>query len=289
MKQIHWVVGLLVALLATSCGPQMANDATVKSWVLRQCIDDDYQQSMLDDFMSQVAQGKIKVDGIRRKDRKEYAAFQSVYNGMDASDRNAVATVKEAFEQHADASAAFSSIVFFERLTGMDFPKGDLDEYTEYLSELFYASVVEGNLNETITQNMMSGLLDESNKEKYAKLMASIALGGGSEIEFNLNLLESCGGKMKQGGTEEAWEVISGLAEAFFQYMEDYADEEVSILDWNYDEGATGIAYTGYLVEYEVESGYYVLLSLKEFDDDRYTQEIIYGGDSLDELLEYYE
>ena len=286
MRQFHWVIGLLIALLATSCGPQMANNATLKSWVLRQCIDDDYKQSMLDDFMSLVAQGKIKVDGIGRKDRKEYAAFQAECDGVNAS---ATATVKEAFEQHATASVAFSSMVFFEKLTGMDFPEGNLDEYSEYLNGLFYASVVEGNLNEAITQNMMSDLFDGSNKEKYAKLMASIAMGGGSEIEFNLNLLESCGEKMKQGGTEEAWEVISGLGEAFFQYMDDYADEEVSVLDWNYDEGATGIAYTGYLVEYEVGSGYYVLLSLKEFDDDRYTQEIIYGGDSLDELLEYYE
>ena len=48
--------------------------------------------------------------------------------------------------------------------------------------------------------------------------------------------------------------------------------------------------YTGYLIEYEIGEGFYVLLDLIENDnDDRYRWTIVYAGDSLTELHQCYE
>ena len=65
---------------------------------------------------------------------------------------------------------------------------------------------------------------------------------------------------------------------------------KVHMLNWQLNEDAVADTYTGYLVEYEIGSGFYVLLDLIEYDkEERYTCEIVYSGDSLTELHQCYE
>ena len=83
--------------------------------------------------------------------------------------------------------------------------------------------------------------------------------------------------------------VVSMLNE-FFAYIENLAEDEVKMLNWILNEDALADTYTGYLVEYEIGSGFYVLLDLVEYDnEDRYTWELVYSGNSLSELHQYYE
>lgn len=85
-------------------------------------------------------------------------------------------------------------------------------------------------------------------------------------------------------------QILSDLIDEFFTYIEDVAEQEVSMLNWEFNEDAMADKYTGYLVEYEIGTGYYVLLNLTEFDDaDRSSWEIIYRGNSLTELQDCYE
>lgn len=90
---------------------------------------------------------------------------------------------------------------------------------------------------------------------------------------------------------DEAKRQITNLMTGYFDYVDEFAAKEVNVINWLYNEnGLLSDKYTGYLVEYEIGKGYYVLLSLTEYDDsDRYTCEIIYQGNSLNELHQCYE
>lgn len=66
---------------------------------------------------------------------------------------------------------------------------------------------------------------------------------------------------------------------------DNYSPSDVKVLDWNYNVDVIGDAYTGYLVTYEIGTGYYALVSLIEFDNSsRYELELIYRGRSLSDL-----
>lgn len=68
----------------------------------------------------------------------------------------------------------------------------------------------------------------------------------------------------------------------------DYSTSDVRVLDWDYNSDLIGNAYTGYIVTYEIGTGYYALVSLVEFEESsRYQLELIYRGRSLTDLREY--
>lgn len=68
----------------------------------------------------------------------------------------------------------------------------------------------------------------------------------------------------------------------------DWSTSDVKVLDWSLNEEVFGDSYTGYLVTYEIGTGYYALVSLIEFDGtSRYEIKLIYRGRSLSDLNEY--
>lgn len=67
-----------------------------------------------------------------------------------------------------------------------------------------------------------------------------------------------------------------------------YFANDVKVLDWSINENLIGDAYIGYIVTYEIGTGYYALVNLIEFDDSsRYEQELIYRGRSLSDLNDH--
>jgi len=68
----------------------------------------------------------------------------------------------------------------------------------------------------------------------------------------------------------------------------DYSTSDVKVLDWDYNSDMAGYSYTGYIVTYEIGTGYYALVSLVEFDESsRYEIELVYRGRSLSDLNDY--
>jgi hypothetical protein len=67
-----------------------------------------------------------------------------------------------------------------------------------------------------------------------------------------------------------------------------YSTSDVKVLNWDFNSDLIGDAYTGYIVTYEIGTGYYALVSLVEFDGtSRYDIDLIYRGRSLSDLNEY--
>lgn len=68
----------------------------------------------------------------------------------------------------------------------------------------------------------------------------------------------------------------------------DYSTSDVKVLDWDYNSDMVGNTYTGYIVTYEIGTGYYALVSLVEFEESsRYEIELVYRGRSLTDLRDY--
>lgn len=89
---------------------------------------------------------------------------------------------------------------------------------------------------------------------------------------------------------DAAKSALANTVNQFFAYVENLAQGEVTMINWVYNIHAQADTYTGYLVEYEVGHGFYVLLDLVEYDnEDRYRWEFLYTGNSLTELHECYE
>lgn len=82
--------------------------------------------------------------------------------------------------------------------------------------------------------------------------------------------------------------LINRLIDGYIEYLKDYAQGMVKVINWDYETNSQGDSYTGYLVTYEMGTGYYVLVHLIEFEE-RWNAEIKYQGDSLSELSECYE
>lgn len=84
--------------------------------------------------------------------------------------------------------------------------------------------------------------------------------------------------------------LLKALRESYFREYDLIAKKDFSVLNWTLDESSQGDKYTGYLIEYEIGEGYYVLVSLIEYDkSNRYTAKILYSGNSLQEMQSYYE
>lgn len=84
--------------------------------------------------------------------------------------------------------------------------------------------------------------------------------------------------------------VKRALMDCFLDYCAEYAEDQVKVLNWDYERKSQGDSYTGYLVTYEIGAGYYVLAHLIEYDDsNRYRAEVIYRGESFTDLLDYIE
>lgn len=88
----------------------------------------------------------------------------------------------------------------------------------------------------------------------------------------------------------ESEQLLREVAAKWVDYIYDYADEEVKVLDWEYCLSTTTDSFSGYYVTYEIGEGYYVLVRLTEADNgDEFEVKRIYRGDSLLKLERAYK
>ncbi len=214
------VLATLTAILTVSCNsllePEHANSTYLKGWIFRNCIDNDYRKSCVEDF-----------------------------GASDYDFSNPPKTLPEA------------CLAFLEECTD--------DRY--WVSNY-----------ETCTNNILDKARDIIEREQGF---------------FDLLLGEWCSEniiKIFQQDPEATSTMLSDMTNQFFAFVENLAQSEVDMLNWKLNNDAIADTYTGYLVEYEIGSGFYVLLDLIEYDnEDRYTWEIVYTGNSLTELHQCYE
>ena len=87
----------------------------------------------------------------------------------------------------------------------------------------------------------------------------------------------------------ESKQLLREVAVKWVDYVYDYANEEVKVLDWEYCFSTTTDSFSGYYVTYEIGEGYYVLVRLTEADNgDEFEVKRIYRGDSLLQLERAY-
>lgn len=101
------------------------------------------------------------------------------------------------------------------------------------------------------------------------------------------------GDNIEDSEIEEVFQATKNLLVYWDAYLHEWcwqkAQEEVVILHWDYSD-MQGDSYTGYLVEYEIGQGTYMLVSLIEYDEsDEFEADLVYLGNSLQELNRCYQ
>ncbi|MBQ9597621.1 MAG: hypothetical protein IJR34_05180 [Bacteroidales bacterium] len=128
------------------------------------------------------------------------------------------------------------------------------------------------------------------NKDKPAPTLEVYMEKHKNQFDFEYVFLSPEPKELCYQNRKKSQNLCSELIKEYFAAFEREAQGQFKVLSWDYDKGAQGDSYTGYLIEYEIGEGYYVLLSLIEYDKtNRYKADIIYKGSSLQELNNCYE
>jgi len=95
--------------------------------------------------------------------------------------------------------------------------------------------------------------------------------------------ITGCG--LLDSGLMESQEVKRDVLKLCGAIDKGWSTSDVKVIDWIFDAELIGDTYTGYLVTYEIGTGYYALVNLIEFDNtSRYEIELVYRGRSLSDL-----
>lgn len=221
-KHIVFLLAIVAVILsAISCEsllePKYANNGYLKGWIFRNCIDNDYRKSCVEDF-----------------------------GASDYDFSNPPKTLPE-------ACLAFLAECTDDRYWGSNYEK------------------------------CSNNILEEA-RELIDSDQGFFDILFGEKIHSE-NII-----KIFRQDPEATTTMLTNMTNQFFAFVENLAQSEVDMLNWKLNNDAIADTYTGYLVEYEIGSGFYVLLDLIEYDnEDRYTWEIVYTGNSLTELHQCYE
>lgn len=159
---------------------------------------------------------------------------------------------------------------------------------TESICNDFNDKFLSGEIS---VENFVEGLLSEEDCYDFFEIVCQyIILWDEWEEELNQELAYDRRWAPLYNNPEKTKRIVSNLAHEFDAYLNELAEEQVSVINWNYDEDAWGDTYTGYLVEYEIGNGdYYMLLQLIEYDNkDRYRWQVAYEGTSLIKMQQQY-
>lgn len=95
--------------------------------------------------------------------------------------------------------------------------------------------------------------------------------------------ITGCG--LLDSGLMESQEVKRDVLKLCGATDKGWSTSDVKVIDWIFNADLIGDTYTGYLVTYEIGTGYYALVNLIEFDNtSRYEIELVYRGRSLSDL-----
>ena len=214
---------LLFVLGMTSCdsaGPQYAEDEGIKSFVLWNCIDQDYVESLCDKWIAEVDNGKIEIEN---------------YEIPEYSDSDVLTLSQECF-------CLFRYLICNESF---------------------------------MHQNVQSYNFDFD--DSYDKFMANFAEWGrvGISDYTNDQIIRN---------PEQAQLIGSALYSSFHKYFKEYADKHIKMLSWDVDIMNTGDLFSGYTITYEVDSDFYALVTLIEYDSGKCEYRIENKSNSLIEL-----
>lgn len=172
------------------------------------------------------------------------------------------------------------------------------DDYMESCIKDFGAALYDFSFS-TSPQTLQEACLDlllENSSSSYLK--GSYKKGREGMLEKVENIFDGSSWRRYDDNTikifkqdpEATRTMVVSMLNEFFAYIENLAQDEVKMQNWTLNEDALADTYTGYFVEYEIGSGFYALLDLVAYDnEDRYTWELVYSGNSLSELHQYYE
>ncbi|MDE7149306.1 MAG: hypothetical protein K2O01_02695 [Bacteroidales bacterium] len=299
MKSLKLLITVFFAMALTSCGgPDYAEIPKIKRHVFDECYN--CYQYIRDEFIAQIESGDRVIEGfgddglseacIRYlKDNFRVRAKENRYKDLDEwteyykgwKSRRYPDWGRRYYRGDGPLRYEYSGYGY-SNYTLVEFTENDLDKIEELLEGGKLHSFEDLRALLETRYHMKDPNQDEAYEFNSGFAPHYIGWSFLSKIIEYSPLYQN---------PERAKFVLGNLFDEFDAYIEKRAQEEVSVINWDYDEDALGDTYTGYLVEYEVGDGVaYVLLRLIEYDEkNRYEGQVIYSGSSLIEMREYYE
>lgn len=155
-------------------------------------------------------------------------------------------------------------------------PKPD----TEFVDAIRTGAInIDGLTNDAISEDCLELFCTKYYTRAY----------GDDVVESFMSDIEKYTYLSAKSNTQRSRDILTRMENEYLTFFSQWVDKNVKIINWDYDEDSLADTYTGYLVEYEIGEGFYVLVRLIEYDNsDRYSYETIYSGYSLTELHECY-
>ena len=168
--------------------------------------------------------------------------------------------------------------------------KGNPETFSEACMNLFlpFIKVAGGAFSEWSEEYLLPYLRDDSKLRERVMGTSEWGCIKGNVNVFNEHLANNKTIKILQQDPLKANMLVNRLIDSYIGYLNGHAQDMVKVINWDYETNSQGDSYTGFLVTYELGTGYYVLVHLIEFED-RWNAEIKYQGDSISELTECYE
>lgn len=263
---------VLAGLVFSSCGgPKFADSAQIKSFIFMESIDDDYKNSIADDFYALLSNGKVKDVFIPNE-------TMFMESGQDGYEVN--------------PWLEYFKIIFCSRHKQMPW-KLDEDEELQLLCEAwagnfsYYFSDENYRCLDAINSaSLYPQYIDES-LEKHEKNRSNFwDRGWERNVEEEKQYIN--GYKLVKTLRNNMTDFqANGLlyANAYMQYIKSIAEKEVDIYDCQYSEAYSTKSVDAYYVIYTIGKDFYVLVRLsEEKKSQRFKVEQIIRGDQLIEI-----
>lgn len=281
MKRLKFFAPLIAfGVLFSACGssgPENAEDLDLKSWIYRYCASSEVAESVDEKFFSALEKGTLGIEGIKAGDINMEAIESGLY---PSSLEVACVDVFLANYKMCIVDGGLGCIwvsVFQDPQVALQLEyMSNLIDFSDGLSFLSG----EGESGFDLDDRTMFVTSQEAKDAFFEEEWPDIIGSDDSDSKDGNALIRQ--------NPQKAKKLISELYDAYFDFIAEIAEERVRVLNWDYNAKSDGDSYTGYLVEYEIGDGYYVLLDLTEFGE-RYEWAVLYEGSSLSELHDCYE
>lgn len=301
-KLINSILMAFVALFFLSCTrPDSADSIKTKNWIFSQCSYFGSDKKLAYGFVNEIRKGNIKITQLNEESfseavlryferiAKEYYHFENYKNTKEwinthlqilRTMTNIYASGKwkdNIYIEYYSSTSINDYYTFVPSSLALD----KMAEMSCYGKHLTAADIADFSSEYLIRGcNHCKRYWDEEDIRNW-----SVKYDGQT-----MSLVDFLGYVPLYQDYDKTIDALTNMSTALSDYADRFVDENVKIINWAYDENTIGDAYTGYFIEYEIGTGYYVLYHLVEMDNkNSYEGKILYQGNSMIEMQSYYE
>lgn len=299
-KLINLMLLTCVALFSVSCiGPDSADSIKTKNWIFSHCSYVGGDKKLAHSFIDEIRKGSIKIKQLDEElfseamlryfeqMAEEYYHFENYKNLKDWVEKHLqiLQTMTDAY-----SSGEWKNNIYFEYyLINAYYTFVPSPLAFDKIADMFYngKQLTAADIADFSSEYLTKGC---NHCKRYWNEEDVQVWNVKYDDECWMQLTDFLSYVQLYKNYDKTVDATINMSTALSDYADKFVDENVKIINWAYDENGLGDTYTGYFVEYEIATNYYVLYHLVEMDSkDSYEGQILYQGNSMIEMQSYYK